>query len=500
MFLRGVGGVSVGLPLLPSLASSKAYAADPVYPKQRFFWAGITDHGGCYDSNMFPAQSTLTEAHTYASTGHVVRWGPLVGTSNGGTVSLSPALTANSAVLTPKLIGKLNVLRGLDTAIHIGHHKGGGFGNFQDSVGNLGLTHRPTLDQIMAWSPSFYANPGAVRMRSMAYGPSWGFSNPSDQTGPVQMVKTGLSATQLFDKIFVAPGAPTAPVQKRKPIVDIVIENYRQLRDGNRRLSASDRQRLESHMSRLSDVQRRVNQPPVMCGDRPRPTAGVKGSQMNDVFAVAFSCGTSAVATQTFFGLGGAGYHQGTAHQWLSVNSQVRVMDFYRDVFQNYFLDLARKLDAIENTPGRTLLDDSLLMWTQECGMETHWQTSIPVVTAGAAGGFLKTGRFVDYRDMVSPVGLYDLSKSEGGGRLPNPDNQARRHGLLYNQFLATALQAVGVPRNEFERWGHTGYGHTGIGSPGANGKPHAATRAYYSQGNGKFFQIASEPLPVIAG
>jgi hypothetical protein len=34
--------------------------------------------------------------------------------------------------------------------------------------------------------------------------------------------------------------------------------SYRSLRDGNRRLSAADRQRLDDHLDRLAELQRRV--------------------------------------------------------------------------------------------------------------------------------------------------------------------------------------------------------------------------------------------------
>jgi len=511
IFLQGAGGVSVGLPLLPSLATRKAFAADPIIPRQRFFYVINTEHGACQESNMYPKQSTLTEKSIYDSTGQTIRWGKLTGTANGTKVSLSPALTADSATLTPSLMSKVNVLRGLDTAIHIGHQRGGSLGAFHDNnAGNGGgIDKRPTLDQVMAWAPSFYKSPASVRMRSMAYGPSWGYSNAETFSGTIQKISTNLSSRDLFDKIFVKPG--TTPVATRKPIVDRVLENYRSLRNGNRRISATDRQRLDDHMSHLNQVQKSVQAAPsLMCGDQTRPTEVQNAffgnlpkyaSLIHDVFAVAFSCGSSAVASLSMYPFRAAGYngdwHQSVAHQAFNANNQGLITKFLSSVFQDVLLNFAKKLDSIAGSPGRTLLDDSLLMWTQEAGQETHWQVSIPVITVGSGGGFLNTGRFVDYRDMNSKVGHYTMSRgAEGRATLPDPDDQNRYHGILYNQFLATALQAVGVPPKEFELWGHKGFGNTGHGS--GELRAYDSTRNYYSQYGGKYFNIASDPLPVI--
>ena len=49
---------------------------------------------------------------------------------------------------------------------------------------------------------------------------------------------------------------------------------------------------------------------------------------------------------------------------------------------------------------GGTLLDHSLVAWGQESGNVTHFAFSMPVITAGAAGGAIKTGSYCDYRNL----------------------------------------------------------------------------------------------------
>ena len=104
------------------------------------------------------------------------------------------------------------------------------------------------------------------------------------------------------------------------------------------------------------------------------------------------------------------------------------------------FLDLIRKLD-VEEDDGRTYLDNSLVMWTQESGPSTHDPISLPVVTACSAAGFLRTGNYADYR------------------RITGPKWTDYYPGILYNQWLGTVLQAMGVPAAEYERNGNRGYG-----------------------------------------
>jgi len=511
-FLTGMG-VSVGLPLLPSIATRKAFAQDPTFSKQKNFFFLGTWHGACFDSNMFPSQTMLNQSAVNAATGHTIRWGKLAGATSGANTVLSPALTAPSSVLTPGLVAKMNVLHGLDQPMHTGHMRGAMFGNYADSNGIAGLQieDRPTIDQIMAWSKTYYANLDGVQMRSMAYGPSWGFGNPQTQTGGVQPVRLQLNSRDLFLKIFT-PKSNTQPLpEPRKPIVDRVLESYRRLRNGDRRLSSNDRQRLDNHISMLSEVERRLNANNVQtrrgCPERTTPverhdTFGEYGATPNfrksvtlltDVFAVAFACGSSRIATmvagQENQATGYTGsWHQEVAHQYQRANAQPYITSYYKEVFNSVFLGLAKRLEELPGAPGRTLLDDSLLIWTQECGMDTHMQINIPVVTIGAGGGGIKTGQFVDYRDMrnINTVKLAD--------EIP-ADIRYQHHGLTYNQFLASVLQGMGVARPEFELFGYRGYGEPGYGAGGSE-LPRGETMKYYGDRNSKFFQSASDPLP----
>ena len=102
-----------------------------------------------------------------------------------------------------------------------------------------------------------------------------------------------------------------------------------------------------------------------------------------------------------------------------------------------------------------TLLDNTLVQWTQESGIATHNSYSIPIITAGAACGKLQTGQYVDYRNMGK-----QKTYGENAAMKDHP-------GLIYNQWLGNVLNTMGVPKAEYERAGKGGYGVFYIGTHG---------------------------------
>jgi hypothetical protein len=286
----------------------------------------------------------------------------------------------------------------------------------------------------------------------------------------------------------------------RAPIVDRVLANYKRLRNGNTRLSAADRARLDDHIARIAELQRKLTAGGASCGSITPPTDDAnkhKGNSpeeqarqlalFNEVAAAAFMCGTSRIAvlafgeTSSFVSYGGD-WHQEVAHQWQLADKQPLLVQSYQRFFEGVFLDMARRLD-VEEAPGLTYLDNSLLVWTQESGMETHGTVSVPVVTFGGAAGQLNTGLLCDYRRTTVAASQY----SAGAG-----DKQVL--GLLYSQWLATVLQAMGVPPAEFERWGHKGYGVPFITKE--TWTPPFAK--HYGNTTSRYFTMASDFLPFL--
>jgi hypothetical protein len=261
---------------------------------------------------------------------------------------------------------------------------------------------------------------------------------------------------RIFQQVFVPDTSTTEPVPMRTPVVDRVIDAYRGLRQSNRRIDAADLQRLDDHMDRLAELQRRINATPVRlatCQDFTAPTSDRSEfvefhEQLNEVVVAAFLCGTSRLAVLGVVEEHYANYvgdwHQEIAHQWFDdAVPQPALVNVNQQVFEHVFADLAYRLD-VEEAPGVTVLDSTLIAWSQESGMSTHDSRAMPVITAGSAGGFLRTGQYCDYRNRVASSLLFK-------------DTADSWTGLPYCQWLATCLQAMGLPASEWQSVPHNG-------------------------------------------
>lgn len=476
LFLKGAGGAALALPLLPSLFVSREALAQTATPPKVFVHMR-TPHGAIWNSNMYPPDSTLTQTMAYT---HAIRRGALSATASGTDAVLSPVLTAPSSLMTPALLAKMNILRGLDIPMYMTHNFGGALGYYDENK-QVPAKPRATIDQIMAYSPAFYPDVAAVRQRSVIIeksdSGSHGYNTPGVRSSGVNTSSIGgtESSQGLFDTLLA--GATTGPTT-RKPLVDQVLESYKRLRNGNKRLSAEDKLRLDQHIDKVAELQRRLNTtvttgctiPPRPSTDnlslRPMDGAPTKNVQffqlLNDVLAVAANCGVTRVISYTIDennqaltftnrAAQGEDWHNNVAHDaGTGAASQALITEFNRVFFANVYLDLVSKLNSYGDGLGGTLLDHSLVAWGQECGNVTHYSFSMPVITAGSAGGAIKTGSYCDYRNLNMQLG--DSSSALEDDKL--------WPGLTYNQWLGTALQAMGIPTSEWAfETDHPGYG-----------------------------------------
>lgn len=513
MFLRGAGGFLLAVPFLESLLDPrrKVARADGAGNACKRFVAIGTEHGGVWQSSMYPPDATLGPGSSYA--GRTIRRGALAPTVANGLTVLSPVLTAASDRLTPELVAKLNVIRGLDVPFYLAHHRGGHLGNYAENDGNgtdgQGLQQQriPTIDQRLAWSESFYPDLATIKRRSLViggHGMSANWANPGMQSGDVNNITPENDSLALFNDIFVPPAEPG---EQRPHVVDHVLADYQRLRQSNRRLSSYDRQRLDEHLERLDELQRKLNVT-VSCGDVPTPTASSidewQASSFNidpaahrrfwqlhnDVIAAAFACDTCRIVSMRvtdIFATYAGDWHNDIAHRAHFPEaaivpplpfSQEVIAAAHQRVFEDVFVDLAAKLDAISDVEGR-VLDNTLVQWTQESGAVTHDPIELPVVTAGGARGYFATGQYVDYRDLTKQA------------HVPHAENAVTTHtGLVYNQWLGTVLQSMGLSPNEYESDEHGGYGLVQL-----------ATETWYA-GYQKYgsaeLSVMGEPLPFL--
>lgn len=508
-FLQGIGGFTLSIPVLPSLLP-KAEAQMMVSPKR---FIALKSHSAQLIDRWYPAQATP---------GYRLRAPWSSSTREDGTLALNnliPGTTDHRWALLQdfaingrgisdlidnrfnSLLSKMMLIRGLDLHCDANHNGGGMLGNFAAGIGQAQtdytlpfsqqgtVKHRPTIDQIMAYSRNFYPNgnpTGGSRSLSLAVcpAPSWrehlnytSFGDPNRTPVPVTTI---LNPRQAFDQVFGTTNTtppPTTGVDPNTPLLNLVFEDFQRVRNG-RAISSQDRSTLDNYMDRLTDLingmQNNNPTPVAACTPPTRPPSiqdaysgtAVRESHrhMTDILIAAILCGHTNIATldvrsgfDRATGIGSPhggdvpNQWHGSAHRW----STDRTTEAMRQLFEinkwiadTIFYRLAHELNQVADPAGGTILDNSIVYWGNELGFN-HLTYSVPAITAGGAGGFFQTGRYFDYIQWNYSGGKFS---QDGGHTLP---------GITQNRFLVALLQAMGIPQSEYQAFNHgePGYG-----------------------------------------
>ena len=474
-FLRGACGATMAIPFLPSLLS-RTFAQDiPADNPHGCFFAMGTDHGNVWAQNMYPNASLLTQEMQYA--GRNVRYGALAATVDGTDHVLSPVCRAPASVMTPDLVSKINILRGLDIPYRIGHHLGGHLGNFAGTVDNVteGIDNvkfmAPTIDQVLAYAPEFYSTADlTTRMTQRSFNIdggnlSWNYTSPGAKAGNVVSQPSFNRNLDLFQYLF-DPGSAFNGIDTF--LVDRIKSSYDRLKV-HPRLSAGDRLRLDAHVERMSEIERKLavvtqlgQVPDAPSTDSntywsassfsSNPTQNASYCHlMNDMIVAAFSAGISRVGTWyqgvKFADTQIQDWHGQVAHEGMGGEAaQPWTVGWNRGTFAHVMMDLAAKMDGVVMENGSTLLDNSVLLFTQEAGQYTHHTGCVnyPIVMAGGGGGYFQTGMYVDFTNQ--DIVYDDLAELAAA----NPLIERESPGLYYNQFLANVLESMGVPKASY--------------------------------------------------
>lgn len=206
--------------------------------------------------------------------------------------------------------------------------------------------------------------------------------------------------------------------RERQSVLDSVVGDLSAL---ERQLTGRDRARLQAHLAAVRSIERRLAADPAelglacelpMLGDRVDPYANDNyphiGRLQMDMLAMSLACNLTRVASlqwstsvsnTRFSWLDNPiaeGHHDLSHFDDSSVDALgklTRINTWYAEQLA-YLLD---RLDAIPEGDG-TLLDNTVVVWVNELGRgNNHSHFPVPFLTAGKAGGRLKTGRFLDF-------------------------------------------------------------------------------------------------------
>lgn len=234
-------------------------------------------------------------------------------------------------------------------------------------------------------------------------------------------------------------------VTRRKSVNDLVREEMQDLM-GKPYLGSEDRLRLQSHFEVIRDMELNMactlTDSEIQAMQTVSEAAADNGNRivvaemLMDLIAFAFACDLNRTATlQIGTGNDGTRYYvdgelQNTFHRISHridddgaegppiPNADILHHKIDR-MFGQMFKHLLDRLAIHPGPSGGTLLDDCVALWTNDLANgPPHSYRNIPQIIAGSAGGFLKTGEYIDAGDVT------------------------------HNKFLNTILSAVGL-RNE---------------------------------------------------
>ena len=497
IFLRGLGGAVVAAPVLSSMGdrATRAEAANAQLPRRLIV---MFTHYGCLTTRFFPERSH----------------GQLSSADFDGT-TLAPLAPYASKLLLPRGIRSMNewtadLSRGQGNDMHI--QASGSFFTCQPLTPNSNdpfsfqtstrFVPRPmgrSLDHVMAEQLSPQKVPLFLRVGGLTDNAQSqiSFSGPElPFPGLSSVAQAYSSLTGLFTSGgsgTVAPSPDSYAAIRGKSILDLVADDLDTLERFD--MSQRDRLKLDAWKALLHDTGVAVRA--AQCSEETalglglddenlkaasggigtdRLTAKISGDLdgadlYSRVAVLAALCNLNPViflkypGNYTFKGLGLTAESHGLSHRIGNAGLQgtcvADVLDQLWTIDRYYaqkFANLVGQLDALSEGDG-TLLDQCAAVWFQDMadGL-AHNHNNLPIVQAGGAGGYFKTGWSINVED-----GSPDLPRGESERFCVDPADTSASITSVYqetgtdpafgnapiNKYFCNLMNALGVQAGE---------------------------------------------------
>jgi hypothetical protein len=238
----------------------------------------------------------------------------------------------------------------------------------------------------------------------------------------------------VFERLFGAgrPGERAASLERRRAqqrsVLDFVMNDAHSMQ---RRLGSRDAAKLDQYLTGVRELEKRIQQAEDFGAADPaiETPAGVPESYeehmalMYDMLVLAFQTDTTRIGTlllahdgsnRSFETIGiSEGHHDLTHHQnreeWIA---KVEEIDLW---YARQFAEFLGKLREVEDIDGKTLLDNSMIVYGGgNADANRHTHSNLPIILAGAGGGTLTPGRYVKHGSL--PVSNLYLSLADRMG------------------------------------------------------------------------------------
>ena len=425
--IRGAGTIAVGLPWLECMEQDTAHAAPAPTTAQRFI--AVYQPGGAV------RRGTMGDLYTPTGT------------------ETAPVL---SPILAPleSIKSKINVIDGLDMNSAVGEQHQAGIialltGTEQGTAAppapaptpSGAYAKGPSIDQVIKRLLPAKPIPSLELAVRWATGKSHGLLHPinslnfEDNTS-YSPIPPRIDPQRIYDDIFgsISGGTPTNTeairISRKRSILSFVDRRYVAL---SQRLGASDRVRLEEHLTKVREIEMGLippDDPPTACVPPTRvdtsdynPRSGENSSDngsildtqsdaaipkvgrfMMDMMVMAMACDRTAVATlqwsdteakHTFPWLSLSEHHHYYQHDGGFRPVECAAIATWYSEMHAYLLTGMQ--GVVMGSDGHTLLDEAIVFFGSELQYpELHQKDNMPFILAGNGGG-VRTGRWLRY-------------------------------------------------------------------------------------------------------
>jgi hypothetical protein len=414
--LAGAGGIAVALPFLEAMTRPGAARAASAAGKAKRFITFFSANG-----TVLPAWQPTGGESTFVLSDML---SPLAAHRDSLTLirGLNNEISYKSPGSNPHDLGMGTMLTGspmrlgpsgLGRAQHIVDGTVGGASIDQDLARRIGGSSRFSSKVLGVQSTSTILEPMVVRM---SYRGPYDPVTPEDDPGKVFASLFG-DSTASQDQIRLLQ-------KRRSTVLDAVLSDYTGLMT---KLGPDDRAKLDRHATSIRELEKQITTlgPADAChgavpvaptvtltprdclqDTRPAKCAGdvpAIGKAQMDLLVLALACDLTRVAslqwstaesTVVHTWLGITGEHHLMSHDAARIPDLVKINKWYAQQLA-YLMD---KLAAITDEEGLTLLDGSLIFWTNEIAIgDTHDRRDLAYLVAGKGNGAIKAGRSLKY-------------------------------------------------------------------------------------------------------
>lgn len=251
---------------------------------------------------------------------------------------------------------------------------------------------------------------------------------------------------RVWDRLFGPSQSPDPLAAKRGSVLDFAHREFNTLAP---RLHAAQRQKLESHYALVQSLTGRLEgMSTLQCAQsptRPGPTASydTRFDAMSELIATAFACDVTRVVSLSLgemptanFGADGItdDVHKGLAHEIYNNPSKHQAMTDYLAMHGTQVARLVDLLASLPDTDGRSIMDNTLIIWGSELADGWHgYQHYCPMLIGGS--WYFNPGQY-HYWPHSLPI------------ELRTPAGMTEVSGLPHQHLLVSVAHAMGMTDN----------------------------------------------------